>query len=87
MVSLLRPCALLLAFSGTYGVVAFLVAQRTREFGIRMALGATVPRIVRRVLGDAVRLGAGGMAIGGLLALGLSRVLASVIERSCRRSA
>jgi ABC-type antimicrobial peptide transport system permease subunit len=45
----------LLAFSGTYAVVAFLVMQRTREFGIHIALGATASQIVSGILGRALR--------------------------------
>lgn len=80
IVSLLAAGASLLAFSGTYGVVAYLVSGRTREFGIRMALGATVTGVVRSVLREALRLGAGGLIVGGALAFGLSIALASAIE-------
>jgi predicted permease len=72
--------ALVLAVSGTYGVVAYIVTQRTREFGIRMALGATASSIVRGVVTGAVRLGAIGVAIGAAVALALSRVLPALIE-------
>ena len=61
--SLLGALGLLLAFSGTFAVVSFLVAQRTREFGVRLALGATVPRIVSGMLGETLRtasFGSGG---------------------------
>jgi putative ABC transport system permease protein len=80
IVSLLAIGGLLLAFSGTYSVVAYMVTERTREFGIRMALGASVAGVVRTVLEQALRLGVGGMVVGGLLALALSIVLASLIE-------
>jgi putative ABC transport system permease protein len=72
--------ALVLAVSGTYGVVAYLVMQRTREIGIRMALGATVGGIARSVVKSAMRLGAAGTAIGALIAIGFWYLLVSVIE-------
>jgi predicted permease len=56
--------ALLLAALGTYGVVAFAVQQRTREFGIRLAVGADGRDIQRLVLGQAVRLVAAGVVLG-----------------------
>jgi hypothetical protein len=71
---------LLLAFTGTYGVVAFVAAQRRREFGVRMALGATKSRIVRNMVGDALRIGIIAVAAGALLAFALSRAASSVLE-------
>jgi predicted permease len=78
--ALLGSVGLLLAFSGTYAVVAFLVTQRTREFGIRMALGATVRRIVASVLYDALRIAAVGAGAGLLAAAALARASDAVIE-------
>ena len=59
--------ALLLAISGLYSVIAFFVALRTNEFGIRLALGARSADIVRMVLGQALRLAGAGLAVGALL--------------------
>jgi len=69
--------ALLLAGVGIFGVAAFAVAQRTREIGIRSALGARNADLVLGVLSDTVRTVAIGGAVGLALALGLSRLLAS----------
>jgi putative ABC transport system permease protein len=70
---------LLLAALGVYGVMAFSVSQRTAEIGIRMALGAGTRDILPLVLGRALWLVAGGVAVGGLGALALSRVLAGLL--------
>jgi macrolide transport system ATP-binding/permease protein len=71
--------ALLLAAVGLYGVVAYSVSLRTREVGIRMAVGADRRRIVRMVLGQGARLAAAGIVVGTLVALATSRVLASLL--------
>lgn len=68
--------ALVLAISGVYGLVALSVARRTREIGIRMALGDTTGRVLRSVLGEGVRLA----ALGAFLGLGLSLVLARLLS-------
>ncbi len=70
---------LVMAIIGLYGVVAFMAAQRTQEIGIRMALGATRADVMQLILREGFRLIAIGGAIGLLAALGLSRVLQSVL--------
>ena len=67
--------ALLLAVSGLYSVIAFFVALRTSEFGIRLALGARSADIVRMVLGQALRLAGVGLAVGAVLGVPLLIVL------------
>jgi putative ABC transport system permease protein len=69
--------ALVLALSGVYGVMAYRISQRTSEFGIRLALGATSGHILRLTLGQAARLTALGIVFGLGLALALGRALAS----------
>jgi predicted permease len=79
-VSLLGAIGLLLAFSGTYAVVAFLVAQRTPEFGIRMALGATVRQIVSAMMNETMRVAAIGLGAGLALAMAVVRALSALSE-------
>ena len=67
--------AMVLAVAGIYGTVAYAVAQRTQEIGIRVALGATTGEVLRLVLLDALKPIAAGLALGMVLALGLSRAL------------
>lgn len=69
--------ALLLASLGIYGVIAYSVAQRVREIGIRMVLGASRRDVFRMVLGQGMRLVLVGLAIGAAGALLLARVLSS----------
>jgi putative ABC transport system permease protein len=72
---LLGMGALLLAVMGIYGVVSYTVSLRTREIGIRVALGAGRGQIVRLVLGHGLRLTALGVVLGTLAALGLAQLL------------
>jgi putative ABC transport system permease protein len=69
--------AALLAAIGVYGVVSYLVAQRTRELGVRLALGATRTDLLRLVVGQSLRQVLPGIAAGVLAALALTRVMAS----------
>ena len=69
--SVLSVVGLLFAYSGTHAVVSFLVAQRTREFGVRMALGASAWRIVRGMLIETSRTASIGLAAGLAVAAGL----------------
>jgi predicted permease len=71
--------ALLLALLGIYGVVAYAVAQRTREIGIRMALGARPRTLLASIVADGLALTVTGVAAGLALALALSRLLEGVL--------
>jgi ABC-type antimicrobial peptide transport system permease subunit len=71
--------ALLLTLSGIYGVLSYVVTQRTKEIGIRVALGATTSRVTRLVLEQSIRLAAIGLAIGVGLASTVCKLIASEI--------
>lgn len=75
----LGAVALLLASIGLYGVVAHDVERRTREVGLRMALGARVGDVLRLVLARGMRLAAVGVVIGGAAAAALARVLSALL--------
>ena len=69
--------ALILGIVGVYGVTAYSVARRSRELGMRIALGAQKESVVRMVLRQGFVLAAIGIAIGTVLALGLTRLMSS----------
>ena len=71
--------ALFLALTGIYGVISYFVSQRTREIGIRIAVGAETSDIMKMTLGEAGRLAGIGLAIGVLAAYLLTRALSSAL--------
>jgi hypothetical protein len=78
--SLLGLVALALSVSGLYGVLTYTLSQRTREIGIRMALGATGAAVVRLVMGQSARLAGIGAGVGIVIAFGVLKVLSAAIQ-------
>jgi hypothetical protein len=78
--SLLGGIAIALSVSGLYGVLTYMLSQRTREIGIRMALGATSARVLKLVMRQCARLAALGMTIGVALAFAVMKALSIAIH-------
>ena len=74
--------ALILAVVGIYGVIAYSVAQRTQELGIRMALGAAKGDILRLVIGNGLALTVSGIVIGAAASIALTRLMAGLLYRT-----
>ena len=79
VMSVFGGCALLLAAIGIYGLMAYSVAQRTQEIGIRMALGAQAEQVRRMVVGQGMALALVGVVIGLGASIGLAQVISSFL--------
>ena len=79
MITSFAATALLLAALGIYGVISYMVSERTQEIGIRLALGAQPRNILRIVLGQGLRLALTGAAVGLICAIGLSRLMTNLL--------
>jgi putative ABC transport system permease protein len=79
LVGLFAALALLLATIGIYGVMSYVVAARTQEIGIRMALGAQQHDIFKLVVGQGMALAGAGLVLGLIAAAGLTRFLTSLL--------
>jgi predicted permease len=77
--AIFATAALVLAAIGLYGIVSYTVTQRTREIGVRMALGAAPGRIVAAVLGQGVSLAVLGVVLGGTMAYGAAGALRAIL--------
>jgi putative ABC transport system permease protein len=79
MLAIFAGVAMVIAAIGIYGVLAYSVNQRTREIGLRMALGAPRGQVLQLIVREGMTVGAIGIAVGVAAALALSRVLASLV--------
>jgi putative ABC transport system permease protein len=79
LIGVFASVSLLLSVIGVYGIIAFSVSQRTREIGVRMALGAQRGDVVRLILSEGARIGVIGIAAGIIAALITGRLLASML--------
>ena len=79
LLGIFAAIGLLLATAGIYGLVAYSVNQRIREFGIRVALGASANRILRAVIGQGIMLAVAGVATGAVAAVFATRVLQTFV--------
>ena len=77
-VGAMDPMGLGLSIVGLYGLVAYAASRRTREIGIRMAIGATAPNVLRMVLRQGVALALSGLVLGLAASVGAGRLLSAV---------
>jgi ABC-type antimicrobial peptide transport system permease subunit len=77
--SAIGAIALVLTLIGTYGVLSYLVAQRSREIGVRMALGASVSAVVGLVMRQSLRYAVIGLVAGTVAAIAVSRLAGSLL--------
>jgi putative ABC transport system permease protein len=82
LLTIFANLALALATIGIYGVMSYAVSQRTSEIGVRLALGATMGDVLAMIVLDGLRLAVFGLALGVLLALGLSRTIAALLYQT-----
>ena len=81
VIATFASAALLLSAIGVYGIIAYTVRQRTREIGVRMALGASAAQIVRMVVGEGLTLAAVGLALGVTAAMALAGQLSELLYK------
>jgi putative ABC transport system permease protein len=79
LLALFAGLAMILTAVGLYGVISYTVAQRTHEIGIRMALGAKPKDMMKLIIGQGMKLGVTGVAIGIAIAMGLTHFLSSML--------
>jgi putative ABC transport system permease protein len=79
MITAFAATALLLAALGIYGVISYMVSERTHEIGIRLALGASQKNILRIVIGQGLRLAITGAVVGLICAIVVARLMASLL--------
>jgi ABC-type antimicrobial peptide transport system permease subunit len=79
MLAVFAGLALVLAIGGAYGVSTYLVTQRTREIGIRVALGARAPTVIRLVVRQGMTIAVIGVAVGAMLTLLVTQALAKLL--------
>src|SRR5205807_2816292 len=81
LVAIFGVMALFLAAIGLYAVMSYSVSQGTRELGLRMALGAGVADLLRLVMSRGLALTAGGVVLGAIVALGLTRLMGNLLYK------
>jgi putative ABC transport system permease protein len=79
LLTIFAAVAMLLAATGLYGVMSYSVAQRTKEIGIRMALGARRPNVLALIVKQGMALVLMGIAVGTVLSFGMTRLISGML--------